>query len=98
MYHKALPFKVHKSVFFSVFIQLYNHHHNVIFEHFYHHPLQNHLHFPASPSPQHQAIINLLSVPKVCLLVDILCKGNNRMCVFCDWLLSLSITIHFQAV
>ena len=32
-YHRVGPFKVYHSVLFSVFTGLYNHHHNLIFEH-----------------------------------------------------------------
>lgn len=60
MYHVTLPFIAHKSVFVSMFTELYSHHHNLILEHFCH-PLKETL-SPWAVTPPYSFACGCISV------------------------------------
>ena len=83
MCHNIHPFKVYKTVVYSVFTNLCNHHHHLIPEHF--HDPKKKIHSPwhslsTSPYPQPLATTNPFSVCIDLPILDILHKWNKAIC------------------
>lgn len=93
--HKVLPFKLQSSLVFIIFIQLYNHHHNLILEYFHHHskPRMRQQSLPILHFPGPQVTINQLSVSGDLSVLHMSYKGIIEQVVFQIWLLSLSIVV-----